>query len=91
MLKMGIRPNTSISTLPRSSFTKSLTLIIKEKGNTARSKNEDDPVTIIQWKYAETVNGEGNYMSLMISLTMKWMMNTFEKEKEESKLCLTIR
>ena len=78
--------------MPHSSFTKSLTLIIKEKGNTARSKNEDEPVTIIQWKYAETVNEEGNYMSLMISLTMKWMMNTFcESEKEESKLCLTIR
>ena len=31
-------------------------------------------------------------MSLMISLTMKWMMNTFcGSEKEESKLCLTIR
>ena len=37
-----------IASMPRSSFTKSLTLIIKEKGNTARSKNEDEPVTIIQ-------------------------------------------
>ena len=77
--------------MPCSSFTKSLTLIIKEKGNTARSKNEDEPVTIIQWKYAETVNEEGNYMSLMISLTMKWMNTFCESEKEESKLCLTIR
>ena len=50
-----------IASMPRSSFTKSLTLIIKEKGNTARSKNEDEPVTIIQWKYAETVNEEENY------------------------------